>query len=291
MFSLENTIDPHKILSYESVTEVTNDILLRNSGIVSGIFIGIKALAVVFVLLTWIKEYVQGMGAEGQKLPISVYSIVKGVLYIALICSFDYVTDLLDKGLGAYEASFNLDTTDQMYSIGEQWMEEFENETIEDEEQKGFFGKAWDAVKGGLSLMRDISDVWFWLLQIVKFIAWCVNMMVYPIFLLERGFLLVVMKMALPLVLALGVLPAYKQMVTKWIALYCAIFLTGLFFILATQFCDAAYALIIKNNSVGWVAGVISPNFTKTIVFLVIAFAKVKLYKGAVDLSYKIFNA
>lgn len=276
--------------TYETVTSVTNEILLTNNAVISGIFIAVKTLAISFVLLTWLKEYLQGIDKTGQKLPISFYSIGKGIACILLIAQFNVVTDLLDKGLGAYESSFNIEASDNMYSIGESWMDEYDENIIEEEEQKGFLGRAWDGIQNGVSFLKNAVDIWYWILQIVKFIAWGVNMMVYPIFLLERGFLLLIMKIALPLILALWMIPAYKQIVAKWVMLYCAIFITGLFFILATQFCDAAYAMLAQQDNVSW-AFEFYQNAGKTATFLIIAFAKVKLYKGAVDLSYKIFNA
>ena len=279
--------DMDTYLSYQNVTEVCNQILLEKGSLVEGVMIGAKILGVTFVLLYWLTKYAQGLkpDASEKKLGLTPHNIVVGILYVFLIIGFNHVTDWLDRGLGAYEASFGVEMSSEMYkALDDDWIKE-DQDAITSSEDTDVWDTTVQMAKDVGTMLMNMGDIWWWGLQLLKFLGWLVNAMVMPIFLLERGFLLLIMKIACPLILALGANEIYRDLVKRWILLYCAIFLTGLFFIFATQFCDEAYRSLVVNGDMA------DDNWSKVIIFAVVVFAKVKLYKGAVELSYKIFNA
>lgn len=282
--------DVDNYLSYDNVTQVCNNILMNQGSLVDNVIVGAKILGIAFVLLYWIVQYAKGIDRnQGDKMSgITTHKIIVGVLYILLIASYNHVFDLLDRGLGAYEASIGVEVSDSMYqAMDEDWIAEDQKNALEEAESES--SSTWDATvsmaKDLGKIVTNMGDLWWWCLQLLKVVAWCVNIMVLPIFLLERGFLLLLMKIAFPLVLALGANEIYRDLVKKWILLYCAVFITGLFFILATQFCDEVYRTLINAGNMS------EDSYAKLIIFAVVVFAKVKLYKGAIEISYKIFNS
>jgi len=274
-------------LGYKAISDMTNDMISDYSGTLQAVMIGVKALAVVFVLLNWLKEYLDGLKSPEKHRGITPYSLVVGILFIALISNFNVVSDYIDKMLGAYEESFSVQATDNIYNFTRGWIDDMEEETIQEEETFGesVMNTASSVVGSIVSFFRNIGDIWWWIYQLLKGIAWFINALLYPVYLLERGFLLLVMKFAMPLILALGTVQAYRQLVKKWILLYCAVFVSGLFLMLATNFCDATFAIITRTF------GLMDNNDSQSMLFLVVVFAKAKLYKAAVEMSYKLFNA
>lgn len=276
-------------LSYEAVTQACNALITENGSAVGGLLVGAKGIAVVFILLMWIKDYLETLKSNDpeKKSGISLHSIAKGIGYILLVVSFNNISDLLDRGLGAYESAFDMSVSEQMYeSYNKDWLLDEENKIIND----NTIGA--DLVNSSVALYKEVKDMvsnsfdpFYWLMQILKPIAWAVNVFVFPMFLIERGFLLLVMKLSAPLVLALGAIEAYRPLVKKWIMLYCAVFLTGAFLVLATQFADGFYKTLVNNFDLE------DSNLSQLMIFSVVAFGKVKLYKAAVEISYKIFNA
>lgn len=288
MFTLLASAGPGEYLSYEAITSAANNMVFESSSVLTGAMYGVKGIAILFILLTWMKNYIEGLKDPENHRGISWDKIFFGILYVLLVINCDYISNVADGVLGSYEKSFNISASTEMYSFTESWITDMQDEIIEEEEEKGFWSNIIDKVSGFASSAKDLfvnfGDIWWWLFLVIKGIAWFVNLIVYPIFLLERSFLLMLMKFAMPLILALGALKSYRKLVSRWLALYCAVFITGLFFILATQFCDQVFGGIVMDS------GIINANDSKALLFIVIAFAKAKLYKGGKDLADKLFN-
>lgn len=279
--------DIDRYLSYDNITQVCNEILMDKGSLVQGVLVGAKILGVTFILLYWIIKYAEGLknNDADKKSGITVHNILAGVVYMVLICSYNNIVDVMDRGLGAYQASIDAQPSYQIYkALDEEWIAEDEEEAIRNAENSSFWSASMDAMEQVAHWITNFGDIWWWGLQVLKILGWLINVMVTPIFLLERGFYLLLMKIVFPLILALGANEAFRGWVKRWIGLYCAIFLTGLFFILAMQFCDEAYRMIINAG------GMADDNQAKTIIFAVVVFTKVKLFKGAIELSYKLFN-
>lgn len=276
--------DMGQYLSYETVTSICNNVLQEQGSVVDNVMTGAKVLGVAFVVLYWMKEYLAGLKSNDAngKNGISLHAIGRGIVYILVILNLNVISDLCDRGLGAYENSLELQTGDNMYSSSytEEWMKEDEDALAEEDDEPWY----QTAINAVTDFIVPFSDVFYILLMIVKGIAWLVNVLAFPIYLLERGFLLLIMKVTFPLLIALGANEAYRALVRKWILLYCAVFLTGAFFLLATQFCDLVYKGF--NEYYGYDFG----SWARVVMFCVVAFAKPKLYKGAVEISYKLFN-
>lgn len=273
----------YEVLSYENISAVCGNIAEDNLTVLPVVITGTKILAVTFLLMNWAKRYFESL-KNPDRPGLTMYNILGGILYVALILNFSWCMEMLDKGLGAYQESFMRSDVKSVYdSLFSDWAEQIEEAT----ESEDVFTDTATATLGVVQqLFGFIGDPWRWILEILKPIGYLVNLLTFPLFLLEREFLLMLMKIAMPLVLALGALEMYRDMVKKWVLIYCAVFISGLFLILATQFCDLFYAEVSRSFNLQEEDG-----YVQVALFLVAVFAKVRLYKAAVTISYKIFNA
>lgn len=282
------------ILSQESLTRITQEIVSGVDSMIAPVFLGTKILAVAFILINWGKKLLEGMDKakeEGSGFSLKPTDILYGMLYILLIMNINLLTDGLDNLLASYAGSFEVENSQSMYNPLE--------ELILVDETRNMPNEDW--MDAGVAVMSsfaetltNVIDPFYWLLSILKAVAWLVNVIVYPIFMLERAFLLMILKVVLPLVLALAALEEFRPMLMKWIRMYMAVFMTGLFFLFVTWFCDSAYYGMARMfNQYAGIAGTGTPdgdNITRLILFTVVVFTKVKLYGHSITLSNKIFE-
>ena len=261
---------------------------------IAPVFLGTKILAVTFILVNWCKSILQGMDKakeNGKGFSLKPTDILYGILYIILILNINLLTDGLDNLLSAYSQSFEVENSQSLYNPME--------ELLLVDETRNLPNETW--MDAGVAIMSrfaetltNVIDPFYWLLSILKVIAWLVNVIVYPIFMLERAFILMILKVVLPLVLALAALEEFRPMLMKWIRMYMAVFMTGLFFLFVTWFCDSVYfGLAEKYNQYAGIAGTGVPdgdNISRVILFTVVVFTKTKLYSHCVTLSNRIFE-
>lgn len=282
------------IFSQETLTEITQQVVSSVDSMIAPLFLGTKVLAMVFILINWSKKLLEGMDKareEGKGFSIKPTDILYGMLYILLILNIDILTDAMDNLLASYAGSFQVENSQSMYNPLE--------ELILVDETRNMAQEDW--MDAGIAVMSrfaetltNVIDPFYWLLSLLKGVSWLVNVMVYPVYMLERAFILMILKVVLPLVLALAALEEFRPMLMKWIRMYMAVFMTGLFFLFVTWFCDSVYyGLAAKFNQYAGIAGTGTPdgdNITRLILFTVVVITKTKLYGHSITLSNKIFE-
>ena len=282
------------IFSQETLTEITQQVVSSVDSMIAPLFLGTKVLAMVFILINWSKKLLEGMdkAREGGKgFSIKPTDILYGILYILLILNIDILTDAMDNLLASYAGSFQVENSQSMYNPLE--------ELILVDETRNMAQEDW--MDAGIAVMSrfaetltNVIDPFYWLLSLLKGVSWLINVMVYPVYMLERAFILMILKVVLPLVLALAALEEFRPMLMKWIRMYMAVFMTGLFFLFVTWFCDSIYyGLAAKFNQYAGIAGTGTPdgdNITRLILFTVVVITKTKLYGHSITLSNKIFE-
>lgn len=280
------------IFSQETLTEITQQVVSSVDSMIAPLFLGTKVLAMVFILINWSKKLLEGMDKareEGKGFSIKPTDILYGMLYILLILNIDILTDAMDNLLASYAGSFQVENSQSMYNPLE--------ELILVDETRNMAQEDW--MDAGIAVMSrfaetltNVIDPFYWLLSLLKGVSWLVNVMVYPVYMLERAFILMILKVVLPLVLALAALEEFRPMLMKWIRMYMAVFMTGLFFLFVTWFCDSVYyGLAAKFNQYAGITG--NPdgdNITRLILFTVVVITKTKLYGHSITLSNKIFE-
>lgn len=284
------------ILSQSNINEVTQEIVSKAGSMTAPLMIGAKGLAVTFLLVNWIKEYLDYLDQKnkGNKvmLPFTPSKIIYSVFYIALILNVNVLLNGIDDMLTSYGEEFKLENSQAMYSP----IEEIIKLDMEGEEKAdnavgttatGLVGSFMNALYNVVNMV----NIFWWLLGAMKVIAWLVNVIVYPMFLLERAFLLMLLQIGLPLVLALGALEKFRPMVWGWFKIYIAVFMTGLFFMFVTWFCDEFYFTMSQKHLDSGGAQMGAIYAAKSIVFMVIVFTKVKLFQACISLSNRMFKS
>lgn len=249
---------------------------LSDNDFFSATIVTVKTLAVAFVLINWISEYIKSMDKTGNDIynPVSMSSILTSILYVALIVGGNHLLNLIDGVVNAYTSNFHFESG-SIYNImlDYEYINTGESPVTTDPDysMSKVLGLIWDI----------LTEPFFMILTLLKCIAWIVSVVIFPVFYIERELLLFIMKIMFPFILALAALKQYRNLFWNWIKLYCAIFFTGIFFGVVDYITVNLYYELNKMADGGAVA---------ILYFLIIIFAKVQLYKSAVTLSYKIFS-
>lgn len=275
-------------LTYRKVNEAFEILTNDPAYVLDSVISGMKILALAFILLNILKGYVESLNSaiNDQKPSVDFSEIIKSLFYIALVFNYDLIIDTIDTGIASYADSFIFDNKSSIYSGFKETFSTIQNDN-------GVTNQ--DAVNGIAYWVEYIGlimqDPFFIILEILKCVAWLVSLFIFPSFYIERGFILMFMKLIFPLILALGAFKAYNDLVLNWIKLYCAVFLTGLGFLVADWVCDSLYTILIAPtaamNKLPFVTG---GAFVYIIVFVVIIISKIRLYRACLTYSYKIFK-
>jgi hypothetical protein len=294
---------------YEAVQNAIDALSLRANPQIDTFLNVVKILAVAFILLNWIREAIESTKNVGigkvNYFPVSLSSLIFGIFYIAVVVNSMNILTACDTLLTEYVADFKLENSGT--SVGERfdkWCAEYEQteQVIMQQEESNvpILGNIYSGIARFLDLIQD--GFYFIILVIIKGIAWVIHTISYPVFLIERGFLLFVMKLIAPLVFALAALKEYRELFYKWIKVYCAIFITGLFFIVVTWFCDQLFITLSDNFSSNAASGIYQGDIlgmdatyrdrhmVRVCFYAMIAIAKVKLYTSSISLANRIFS-
>lgn len=227
----------------------------------------IKSLALTFILLNIIKKLVDSKNSKNSDgaTKVLIGEIVISFAYIIFILCAPLLLKVLDGFMGA---------------VNDYIMARCELIKIE-----------LGVVDADASLLgmeqRGIAGI---CIKVVDFIGWLVNATAYPMFMIERGFLLVVLTIMLPFILALGALEKFRDIAWNWIRLYLAVFLTGGLFILANAIIEVARTQFFNILKIGLLQGQVLNGFSQVGLAIVFTFVKVRLYTAAVSISYKLFK-
>lgn len=289
-------------LSYNAINQAVHEIVDQAGVNISAILVGCKTLAIAFLIINWLKEFVERKidPEDGEKkiFPVSLKSLAFGMMYITIIISWVPITQTVDNILGAYVDSFEISEDSNSSSILAEFNKRYESEKLkesldlqEDNSITGLLGSL-------ITLLQDISYGIFYgiILYLVKAIAFIVNIIAYPIFHIERAFLLFLMNIVGPLVVALAAFDKFRELIYRWFKVYCAIFITGLFFVYVNWFCEELFSHLYDNFCTQTLNGSITEydyqdrHLIEVCIFTMIAIAKVKLYSSSISLSNRIFS-
>lgn len=263
-----------------------------------------KGLGVAFVILNFMKEMLRNLKPDMGGQPFSYYSVAMNLFFIFILWNTEQVLGLADACLNEFASIFKtMDGADtSIDAIFSRWCQEYEEAHAAYKQQNAssmpVIGDLYTVL---LSILDLISSAFYFIvLVIVKGLAWLVNGLAYPVFLIERGFLLIIMKITAPLLFALAILEKHRDLVWRWLKIYAAIFLTGLFFILVTWFTDLLFVTMSRqflDNAYSGVhqtvfevdAGYLDRHLIQVCFYAVIVFAKVKLYATSISIANRLF--
>lgn len=189
----------------------------------SAITMGLKIMAISFLLirLTWIiykswadRRSLNAQSAEsGAYLPISPRQFGTYVALCLCAAFYDQVLLFLDTILGSLISVYSsLDVNTVSIPLS------YANQEAEDTMANA---SAFEALKiFALQAIDVITSPTLWILSIVKVLAWLMDIVVYSIFIIERFFVLLILKFTGPLAISLSLVPKLNAIFWKWAALY-----------------------------------------------------------------------
>lgn len=263
-------------------------------------------LSVAFVILNFLRAYLNSMKPQIKDtgMPIDISSVIFTVIHVAFVAKSIEILGITDSVLTEFNNLFKVTwdgtTVDELFS---RWCQEYEEAYDMYMKDQSNDIPILGEVVNSLNAIFDLiaSAFYFVVLVIIKGLAWVVHGLSYPVFLIERGFLLMMMKVTAPFIFALGVFEKFRDLVIKWFKTYAAIFVSGVFFILTTWFCDTLFINLADNFWNDTVAGnsptvfdietgLMDRHLVQVCYYTMIVVAKIKLYVTSISLSNRLFS-
>lgn len=248
---------------------------------------GMKSLAILLFLVNLIKKYYEG-GAErdGLSWGLTPTDLIKNFAVILVVLFSTEVLGALDRILVAIEAQYR-GTAPALIPLGLQ--------EVEVRAEAGFL----DAATKAMGLLYEWLATPFMGLRALAWggglILWIVDLLIYPLFLAERYFILGIMQAFFPLVIALAVFEKFRELGYRFFKIYAAVYMIVPAFFLVNVFVNGLYGEITTNfwpNLFGTDYG--SELFAPLIELAGIGFIvllKFKLYKRATSFTLRLFGA
>jgi len=298
-------MDVGGFLGYDAVQSAIDSIALKITETQLGkAVIWAKGLAVAFVVLNFMKEMLKNLKSDMGGQIFSFYSAAMTLFFIFILWNTESVLGLADACLQEFSNLFkNMPGADNsMDGTFSRWCQEYEEAYTEykrqNESSVPLIGDVYTILLSIFDLFN--SAFYFIILVVIKGLAWVINGLAYPVFLIERGFLLIIMKITAPLLFALAVMEKHRDLVWRWLKIYAAIFLTGLFFILVTWFTDLLFVTLSRQfldnayagqtqTAFGIETGFMDRHLIQVCFYSAIVFSKVKLYATSISIANRLF--
>ena len=256
---------------------------LRDMPIVANTLRGISLMAGLFYLVNVVKIYIQKINPENKdSYGYGLQDLAKSAVYLIIIIFSSEILYFFDAILFYLESQFE-DPTLILSDL---------NIVIEDAEEDS----TWQAMLYDLLVSASshfASAIMAPVSAIIMTIGWLVDFMVYPLFLIERYFLLVVLQVFFPIVIALAALDIYRSMAEKFFKLYVAVYL-----ILPGLFLVNTFLNIIKQNftvdvirgEYGKLLGTLFIELMDPVILIFFLILKIKLYKKVISFLFQMFT-
>ncbi|WP_136468003.1 hypothetical protein [Flagellimonas onchidii] len=259
---------------------------IKDSDFLQYTIVGMKALAILFFLINILKKYNEGVASrDGYTWGLTPTELVKNFVVVILVIFSTEVLAVFDTILVAIETGYR-NTAPTLLPL--------QLQDIPLEEDAGVL----NATVRGMTLLYEFLASPLLGLRMLAFIIsvflWLIELLIYPLFLAERFFLLGIMQAFFPLIISLAVFEKFRSMAYTFFKLYAAVYMLVPAFFLVNIFINELYAQFTNNfwvNLIGIEFGslVFAPIIEMgTISFIV--FLKFKLYKRATSFTFKLFT-
>lgn len=275
------------LFSLENVNNLFINVQEEYIPVIKSLAIACKFLALLFLLLNWYNMFFTHTEEKGGIL--SKGKIMQGVIWVLFVVWSPQVLETTESVLYSLENTISIkESTEQLTPIEAFIMTEEGakmERNVKDADTSFSMSKLYNYIKMAF-------DPWSFITLILKGISWVINSLVYPIYLIERAFLLMVCKLLCPIIFALGVFEKYRELAFKWFRVYGAIFISGILLVFVTNVMDSLYQQIAYwLNGASSDVAYLRTSLSTLVAISLTALAKAKLYASSVQLSYKLFNA
>lgn len=228
---------------------------------------GCKSLALALLLFKIMETYIKQVDIEGPKFA-SIFSIFG---YAFFIMSCDWIIGTIESAFGMID-SHMYGTPSNLYS---DLIIAIENHSEEAYQDVGFLDM--------LSMPIDLIIAAFYGVALTILITLCkiADLAMTAGFLLSRLFLIQLMKLLFPFIIALSTLDLTKDLLGKWIKRYIGLFILGLAYIGIINFCSVVQDSLIQQfarNEEGSLMGMGHYIYGASITVIVVFTFKVKMF-------------
>ena len=254
--------------------------------LLSDIILALKTLAItLFLLSIWTNMMTKmtgkwGVDNESSDLPYNPSKLVTSLIFVLLIASYDQLLLLLDQmflPLDAYftassplgitsteplqEQEAKLDWTDVILNLG------------------NFMGSILSANSFGSNLISSF------LYPIAK----AIDSMIFGLFLIERFFILGLLKLLGPFAIAISIYKAGNEHFMRWLKLYIATFLLIIPFFLVIGFSNTIATIISNVVTNIPIIDIFMGRGIELGILIFLIWVKLKLLRKSYDMVYKLF--
>ncbi|PCE63008.1 hypothetical protein [Sediminicola luteus] len=260
---------------------------IRESGFAQYTIVGAKALGVALFLANLIKGYVEGAAErEGVSWGLRPRDLLRNLAFVLAMLHAPEILGLLDGLLVALESAFT-ETAPALLPLSIQ-------EFAIDEEPV-----FWEVAEKVWALVYEAFSSPVFGIKMFSFgfalTLWAIDLFLYPLFLAERFFILGVLQVFFPLVMALAVFERFRGMAYSFFRLYIGVYMLVPAFFLVNIFINALYRAI---NSGFWEAlwgepaeGTIIRTLLEATSIGFIVVLKFRLYKRAITFTLRLFTS
>ena len=260
--------------------------IIKASDLVSYTITGVKILALGFFLVNLFQKYIQGAGEkEGYTWGLQPSDLLMNVAYMLLVIFSTQILGFFDTILTAIDTSY-IDAAPTLLPL------QLQNLEIETQ------GNALAMTAKAMQALYEFLTYPLKAFQLIAFlwglVFWVMDLFIYPLFLAERFFLLGLMQIFFPLVMALSMLKEFRDLAIRFFKLYVGVYLLVPAFFVVNIFVNGIYTGLSNDYLNGMFGMTINNKFFEILIqpsiiaFIVVL--KFKLYKRASSFVFKIFT-
>ena len=260
--------------------------IMKASSLAGYAITGVKVLAVGFFLVNIIQKYIAGVGdKDGYTWGLKPADLLTNFSYILIVIFSTQILGYFDAILVAIDQQF-IDTAPSLLPL------QLQNLEIESE------GNALTITLKAMQALYDFLTMPLKTFQLIAFIFglvfWAIDLFIYPLFLAERFFLLGIMQLFFPLVMAMSMLKQFRDLAIRFFKLYIGVYMLVPAFFVVNIFVNGIYTGLGNDYLNGMFGVTVNNKFFEILIqpsiiaFIVVL--KFKLYKRATSFVFQIFT-
>lgn len=209
--------------------------------------------------------------------PFSQNKLFSTLGFILIIASYDHLLLLLDGLMAGIDAKVN-SYNPVVHKLTEEEIAEIDTDQAWWVYMKLFAKQATDVLANPSSIIA----------KLFYFVFWVLDNLVYGVFLVERFFMLFVLKLLAPIIFIMAIYDKFRHLFYKWIQLYVGFYLLIIPFFAVIWISNSIYSKLEAQTSSGMFAagGIV----VQAVVIGISFYLKFRLFKKSSNFIYKLLG-
>ncbi|MEM6734641.1 MAG: type IV secretion system protein [Bacteroidota bacterium] len=255
------------------------DRFLNENQLIFYSIISFKFVAISMALINFYSLYINARDKEkGESLQSK--DIIRFVVIISLIVSYDYILWAFDELFLAFENAYSkFEAAPKRYQLKKDIQTEDTNTDV------------YATLKRAAGMFIEVlTDPGILFLKFISLIIWIIDVIIYAIFLAERFFILGILRIFGALAIALSTYAKFEKYFWAWIGSYLSYGLVIVPYFIVNLFTNGIYTITELLISENLPKSTLTYSTPLTIVMLLIVILKFKLFSRSGAVLNKIFN-